>query len=142
MFLNPIAFKSLSFQLSFVSTLGLIFFSDFFEKKLSKLPSILSAELAPTLAATLSTFPIIVGNFGRISLVSPLVNMIVLPIVPIIMLFGVFVFIALPFGAIPSMLMSFLVFVPLEYLVSIVKLFGEMEFSSINIGKIVPIIQF
>ena len=41
--------------------------------------------LSPTLAATIATLPVIIYHFGRVSLVSPLVNILVLPLVPLIM---------------------------------------------------------
>jgi len=72
-----------SFQLSFMATLGLLLM----EPVMKKLPEIafLHTYLYPTIAATLFTLPVIWWHFGRVSYISPLVNMMVLPVVPMIM---------------------------------------------------------
>lgn len=46
----------------------------------------LASYLYPTLAATVATTPIIYYHFGRVSLISPWVNMLILPVIPLIML--------------------------------------------------------
>ena len=49
---------------------------------------VMETELSPTLAAQITTAPIIWWNFGRLSLISPVVNMLVLPLVPMMMGLG------------------------------------------------------
>jgi len=54
------------------------------QEKLINLRSI----LATTFAAQIFTLPILIYNFGRVSLVSPLTNVLILPVIYWIMIFG------------------------------------------------------
>lgn len=78
------------FQLSFLATLGLIYLSPSFEKVFARLPNTceIRATLVATFAAMTMTLPFIAVQFGRISLIAPLVNLIVVPLVPYAMAAG------------------------------------------------------
>ncbi len=132
-YINPIAYKSLSFQLSFVSTLGLIFYSDYFDKLLNQIPEFIRSELSPTLSAMISTSPIILFNFGKLSIISPLVNVLVLPIVPLIMFLGFVYFCLLPFRFLNF---GFITYLPLQYMISIINYFGKLGYGHLEFGKI------
>lgn len=71
---------SISFQLSFAATLGIVYLYP----KLSRLGEILGT----TLAAQATVFPIIFFYFREISLIAPLANLLILPAVPFSLLFG------------------------------------------------------
>lgn len=88
---NPrILVWDVSFQLSFVSTLGLMLLMPLWEPYLRKMPAFLAEGLAVTMAATIFTLPIVLFHFGAFSLISPLANVIFLPFIPLIMLFSFF----------------------------------------------------
>jgi len=80
----------LGFQLSLLSTLGLVYFSDFFNQKLKRLTNFfaLRENLATTLAAQIFVLPLLIINFQKISFISPLVNVLILPVIPLTMLVG------------------------------------------------------
>lgn len=110
---QPSLLTSVSFQLSVAATVGLVYVEplirEFFEGMVLKyrpMKAVLETELVPTLAAQVTTTPIIFWYFGRISLISPLVNVLVLPLVPLMM----------GLGAV-QLLLS-IVFRPLGYLVA------------------------
>lgn len=77
-----------SFQLSFVSTLGLMMIMPVWEKHLQKMPPLLAEGLPVTLAATIFTTPVALYHFGTFSVISPLANLIFLPFIPLIMFFS------------------------------------------------------
>lgn len=79
------------FQLSILSTVALIWLSPFVASRLTWVPEALELRdiLASTLAATLATLPIVVLSFGQVSLISPVVNLFVLPLVPFAMSVGI-----------------------------------------------------
>ena len=81
---------SLSFQLSFLATLGVVYLYPLFERWTKPLsnPLGLKEALLMALAAELFVTPLLLYSFGRFSLVSPFVNMLVVPLVPFTMLFG------------------------------------------------------
>lgn len=94
------------FQLSVLSTIGLITMAKYFSEKFSFIPETLGLResFAATIAATLATLPIIIFGFGKISIISPLVNLLVLPFVPYAMLTGLIAIVVaaidVPMGAI------------------------------------------
>lgn len=90
-FAPRLLFFDVSFQLSGLSTLGLMVFSRPFAQRLSFIPEAfgLRESFSSTLAATAATLPVIVFTFGRVSLVSPIVNLVVLPFLPYTMAAGI-----------------------------------------------------
>lgn len=98
-FANPlILFGDVGFQLSFLAVLGIIVFypplfrlfakikshANFFNKILQGIAGV----LAVTIAAQILILPIIAVDFGRISLISPLANLLALWALPFIMIFA------------------------------------------------------
>ncbi len=126
-----------SFQLSVAATAGLVFLEPWLRKIITRMHTtsalhasppkgsekegvlkfISESELIPTLSAQIVTAPIIWWHFGRLSLISPLVNLLVLPLVPPVMLLGalqlVFGWIIAPFS-----------YALLHLIVVIVNIFG------------------
>ncbi len=80
----------LGFQLSFAATLGLIMLADTFFERFVFLPKFLGLRetLAATLAAQLFVLPMLWRAFGEISLIAPLANLLILPVIPWIMASG------------------------------------------------------
>jgi competence protein ComEC len=113
--INPLVLWDVGFQLSFAATLGLILYAQPFEdwaerlvsrfvkpEKARKVASLVSATLLFTLAAQLTTLPIMAYHFGRISLVSLIANPFILPAQPAVMVLSglalLLSFIYLPLG--------------------------------------------
>ncbi len=123
------------FQLSVLSTLGLMYFSNFFATKFARVPQFLGLResLSSTCAAILATLPLILFQFGRLSLVAPLVNILILPAIPVAM--------ALSFGAttlgflyLPcATIVSYLAFFVLKYVVTVVQWFSALSFASVEV---------
>jgi competence protein ComEC len=88
--LNPrILLYDISFQLSFLATLSIILFLSPMTDWLSWIRMKLVREtLASTLAAQMLVTPWIAYSIGTLSFISPLANLIVLPFISLIMLFG------------------------------------------------------
>ncbi len=82
----PPVLWDVGFQLSLLATAGLIWFGAAIEARLGRWPGWLREPVALTMAAQLTTLPIILLNFERLSLVAPLANVFVVPIVPLAML--------------------------------------------------------
>lgn len=78
------------FQLSVLSTIGLIFWAKLFAKNMIFIPETfgLREGFATTLAATLATLPVTLFGMGQISFVGPLANLLVLPLLPFAMASG------------------------------------------------------
>ena len=95
--LNPLTLWDVGFQLSFMATLGLILFSTPIQKRWNRtigagLPktvnNLVAMGLLVTLAAQITTMPLVVYYFGRLSLISFLANFLILPVQPPILVAG------------------------------------------------------
>ena len=87
--LDPTTLGDAGFLLSAAATGGLLAFQSPIAARLRGLPPIIGDGLATTLAATVPTLPIVAGIFGRISLVSPVANVIAVPLFPFLMVTSV-----------------------------------------------------
>ncbi|MBI5530440.1 MAG: ComEC/Rec2 family competence protein [Candidatus Doudnabacteria bacterium] len=128
---NPkILFWDVGFQLSFAATLGIVYFSPLFGIIFSKAPEAWGAKtlLLTTFAAIISTMPLILYNFQRLSLSAPLANLLILPIVPWAMLFG-FLSIVPVLGPGFSWLANWL----LLYILKVTAFLAALPYSSVNL---------
>jgi competence protein ComEC len=128
---NPkILFWDAGFQLSFAATMGIIFFMPLFDRLADKIPKLLGAKslILTTISAIIATLPLILFNFGILSLVAPLVNVLILPAVPLTMLFGFLV--ALPFvGPGFALAANWL----LLYILKVTSFFAGLPYSYLNV---------
>lgn len=133
---EPLMMVNVGFQLSVAATAGLLYIGSWIERlhsrRKSSDPCVIVGKdpnlrvwiqrffanyLYPTLSATAATMPVILWHFGRVSLIAPLVNMLILPVVPLIMLLSAFVLLG-------GQVMAYVAYVPLWYTVWVIRLFG------------------
>jgi competence protein ComEC len=132
---NPNWIFSISFQLSFLATFGVVVISPYFGLLMRRLPDMIRQDLAVSLAAQLVTFPIIAYNFGQVSLVGILSNCLILWTTPLIMISGLIMiaismispFLAQLIGLIPTTLISFII--------TIVSWCDAIPFASLTIDQ-------
>lgn len=86
LFISPRLLSDLGFQLSFLSTLGILLFSPFVTSLTGD--KILLEDLATSWCAQLLSLPLILITFGKYNLLSLLVNMLVLWVVAPLMILG------------------------------------------------------
>lgn len=135
---SPLMLFDIGFQLSFGATAGLILVSPKLKDLAPRFFSIpfLGEGLLLTLSAQAMTLPILLTNFGQFSWLSPLINALVIPIIPLIMILGL-VIVILSFLLMPlAQLLSWLVFPFLTYFVRTVNFFGSLKGISWEIGTI------
>jgi competence protein ComEC len=134
LFFNPLLLRyDIGFQLSFLAILGIIYFYQFFFEKLKKFPKTVREGLASTLSAQIFTFPILIYNFGQISLISPLSNVLILPILPAITILGfIFSFFGIIFEPI-GYLLSFPCWLLLSYLLKVVDICSKIPYSFLTL---------
>lgn len=88
LFADPAAIADLGFLLSAAATAGLVLWQEPLSERFAPLPGALREGLATTLAATAPTLPLVAAVFGRVSLVSPIANLVAVPLFPPLMLAG------------------------------------------------------
>lgn len=123
------------FQLSFMATFGLILFTPYFEKVFRKIPEYAGMRgiISATLATQLSVLPLLFYHIGTVSLVAPIVNVLVLPIVPLTMGLGTLVgllgmvhaALAVPFAVLSEVVLS--------YIFIVVDTFSAVPFATIHV---------
>ena len=99
---NPLFIFDIGFQLSFMATLGLILVCP-------RLPGWLPRGMKESLAAQIMVWPILLINFGQMSLIGIVVNSLIVPLVPYVMALS---------------LLPWLAYVPLHLIVVIINWFG------------------
>ena len=123
------------FQLSFLAVIGLVELSPILAPYLKRVPRILSINesLQMTLAAQWFAIPWIAYLFGRISLISPLANILVALPVPLAMLFG-FVGVTISFVSFPlGQIISYISWFFLEFIIQTAMYLSRVPFSSFDI---------
>jgi competence protein ComEC len=86
--LDPMLPWDVGFQLSTIGTFSIVALSGPFIRLFHFVPSPFREALAVTLAAQVGTIPIVAGGFHSISLVGPIANALVLPLLPLTILLG------------------------------------------------------
>lgn len=86
---NPFILRfDLGFQLSFAAFIGIIYLAPVIKEILPFKNQSVKELLAMTLGAQIMAYPIILYYFGNFSLISLVINLIVLPFIPFVMLIG------------------------------------------------------
>lgn len=135
-FINPkVLIWDAGFQLSFLSTIGLIYLSPVLLKYMKWLPEKfgLQENLVSTLSAIIFTLPLILFQFGRLSIVAPIVNLLVLPVIPISMLVGFLQVIGALLFEYIGQIIGWFSWVLLGYVLKVVKIFGSLSWASVEI---------
>jgi len=129
------------FQLSFLATAGIVYISPVLLEKMKNFPEFFGVKesLVTTISAIITTTPLILYQFGRLSLISPVANVLVLPAIPPAMAFGFFAgFVGVFFSNLARVL-SFPAYIMLEYIIKIVEFLSNLPFSSFDFGSFHPV---
>ena len=124
-----------SFQLSFLATLALVYVSPLVEDKLSWVTERWNIReiLSTTIATQAFVLPFLVYTMGQVSLISLLTNILVLPFVPYVMLGG---FVSIVLGFISSVLAAPLAWVSgmaLSYMLFVASVSSKVPFAAVYI---------
>ncbi len=125
-----------SFQLSFLATLGLVLLSKKIENKLHFLPNIfeLKSILSATIATQIFVAPLLLYMMNQISIISPLVNILILIFVPFTMFCGLLMFLFSFLSPMIASIISFLLFLILRYDLMITSFFAKLPISTVSLN--------
>ena len=160
---NPFYVQDVGFQLSFAATLGLILYGQPLEQfvnrlltqytirapgakadagapaapdaetRVAKISNIISSFFLLTLAAQVTTIPIMAYHFNRLSVVSLIANPFILPAQPAVMILGgaadILGMIFEPLGQ----LVAYIAWPFVAYTISVVKLFGNVSWAAFSV---------
>lgn len=141
--INPMILRfDLGFQFSFLAVAGLIWLSPILKDLISHwrfkkyLPKLISEPLIATLSAQVFVVPIILYHFHRLSLISPLANVMVISVIPLAMFFGFFsallAFVWLGLGKI----IAYFAWLFLTYMVKVIYWLSHLPLASFEISQI------
>jgi len=137
--MNPLLLGNVGFQLSFLAVLGIMLFLPIFQhlsrgipKKLQDMRDI----MAMTIAAQILTLPILIFNFGYVSLVSVATNILVVPILPFLLGLGFIFLIGGSFVGLLGFLLSVPVFFLLSYLTFVVDYSSQLPFATVQVENL------
>lgn len=139
LFQNPLLLRlDVGFQLSFLGVMGLIYLQPIFSDLFKKIPNFLQLRnnLAATISAQIFTFPILIYNFGRITILSPISNILILPLIPLVTILGfIFAFLGIFFQSLGQIL-SWLAYLMLSYVIKIIDFFSKISWSSLEFKSV------
>nr|WP_044200409.1 ComEC/Rec2 family competence protein [Oscillochloris trichoides] len=137
---DPHSLWDMGFQLSALATASLFAFGRPVETWLKARPPFAWAWMAPftealtaTLAAQVLTLPLILYAFGNLSIIAPLANILIVPVIPYAMLFGTLALLGgviwLPLGQ----LLGGLLWLPLTWIATGVHLLAQPRWAAVAI---------
>ncbi len=123
-----------SFQLSFLAVLGITEFGPFLKKTLKRVPETFAIResLVATIAAQLGTLPVSILIFHQFSLVSPLTNVLVAPLVPLGMILGTLSLLTSLVWFPLSLLPGYVTWAVLELIILIAKIGAAVPFAALR----------
>ena len=141
LFAEPALVSDAGFQLSTLATAGLVAWATPLTDRLDRLtrgrlPRWLSESLGVSLAAQAATLPVVLASFGRLALISPAVNLLVVPLVTPAMAAGLVALLggALVSAGAPAMLGAVLAapgWIALRLTIGIVEIAAGVPFGSV-----------
>jgi competence protein ComEC len=86
-----------------------------------------------TLAAPVFTLPLLIYNFGYFSLISPITNILIVPLLPYIMVLGFVLGLTGMVWSFLAWIFSFPLWLLLTYLIKIVDFFSQISWASLTL---------
>ncbi|MBU0546702.1 ComEC family competence protein [Patescibacteria group bacterium] len=136
---NPLLLtKDIGFQLSFSAIIGLVFLQSKLCSVFGIIPDSfqLRYNLSSTLAAQIFALPILIYNFGQISLLSPITNILILPFLTIITILGFISMVAAVFWQGLGQFLSWPAWMMLTYLIKIVDWFSNFSWATLSFHNV------
>ncbi len=141
--INPTVLWDAGFQLSFFAALGLAAFSEPIAKRLNplfgladeakdaptfgqNLRALIAEPLITTLAVAIFIVPLTALHFGRLSAIMPLVNVLIIPVQPAILVLGGLATLIAFVAPVVAQVIYWLTLVPLTWTIEIVRLFARV----------------
>ena len=131
--INPRDLFNIGFQFSFLATIGLLYLSGSIRKGLAFLPKYLQGALSISLGAQIMISPLVAYYFNQISLIAPLANLFVVPLIGIIVTFG---FVTCLISLISGFLTSVIGKINglcIDFLLKEAEFFASFPFSSLKV---------
>ncbi len=141
-FVNPLVLYDISFQLSFFAVLGLALFADPLSRRFDAvlravfpgslartLAGLLNEPLIVSIAALITTLPLTILYFQRLSIVSLLVNVLIVPVQSYLLLIGGFAVLLALVSPGLAQVFFWIDWLLLSWSIGVVRFFGGLTFA-------------
>ncbi len=146
---DPFILWDVGFQLSLAATAGILLFQPalsawllrLLQRRMAagraeKLLGLLEESFVVTLAAQITTTPILVATFHRLSLITLLTNFLILPAQPYVMLFGGVALAASLLWLPPGRVAAAPAWAVLDYTIRVVRATASLPWASVEVGQV------
>lgn len=131
--ISPLILFDIGFQLSLMATAGILLIYPLLkEGRIFHLP-VFGDDLATTLSAQIGVMPILLANFGNLTFLSPLINALVLPLIPLLMNLGGIIALSGFLSKLLAQVLAWLLWLPLTYFVKLIEGFGRLSWVNFQI---------
>ena len=132
---SPYMLFNIGFQLSFAATLSLIMLYKNIKKliKCRFIPDKAADVLAATLAAQIGVLPVMVYFFNKISIISVLTNILVVPLIEVITILGMLMAVLGQLSIIFSQLPGYINCILLSFVLYVSKISASLPFSTLRL---------
>lgn len=141
--INPyLLIYDIGFQLSFMATLGLILALPYF--KAPGQPETIGLSIKgyvfSTIATQIAVLPLLLYHIGEVSIVSVIVNVLVLPMVPAAMFLSALTVLATYLFTPLALILSTAAMASLAYIITVAQWFASIPFATIIVPAISPVV--
>ena len=131
--LDPGFLVDLGFQLSFLSMVGVVYLSPLFSRLLAFIPRNIREVISATLSSQVAVLPISVYNFGLVSFISPVANVLTFVTIPTSMALTSLEVLLGPLSPGFSKLVSIPNFVLLTYFARVIRMLSSLRWCCLSI---------
>ncbi len=133
---NPLLLRyDIGFQLSFLAVLGLIYIKPIFDNLWGKLlkkehiGSVLEI-INTTIAAQISVLGILIYNFGKISFISPVANIVIVPFITLLTIIGIIFIGGLTISGFLGKILLWPVYIGTTYVLRVINWLAQIPWAS------------
>lgn len=132
---NPYMLSDVGFQLSFVATLSLVLFYKNIRAYIPQkyIPGFIAETIAVTLAAQIGVIPVTAFYFNKVSMISLLSNLIVVPLVQIVTVVGVIMAALGQVNILLSQAVGYLNSTFLSFILYVTKVSSQLPFAALRV---------
>lgn len=133
---NPFILRwDAGFQLSFAATIGLAYLAPLGSSFLKNVSPLFGFKeiFIQTMSAIIMTLPLLLYQFGTWSIVAPIVNVLVVGLVPFLMIGGAATVVVSFVSVLAGKILSLILWAGLEYVVQVVRWFSSLPFATVEV---------
>ncbi|MDD5702673.1 MAG: DNA internalization-related competence protein ComEC/Rec2, partial [Dehalococcoidales bacterium] len=148
--ISPQILWSISFQLSFLAMIGLIYIAPALQdpireaidtrlgedRPISGMVSVITGSISITLGAIIAVWPVIAYNFGIFSIAGPISTLLIAPALSFIIILGSFTAVTGLFSQSAAQITGWIAWIFLSYMLWMVKAFAALPLAAVNTGHI------